>query len=63
MADDDSLRALEGLHRDFVALADPDLSNLERLLQNLENHLDDFKALIDKKSKNDTSRQALNSGT
>lgn len=62
MADDDSLAALEGLHRDLCALIDSRLPALDRLLQNLEDHLDSFKALLDKKPKNDESRKALNSG-
>jgi len=62
MADDDSLAVLEGLHRDLCALIDNRLPALDRLRQSLETHLDDFKALIDKKPKNDASRKALNSG-
>jgi nuclear pore complex protein Nup205 len=62
MADDDSLAALQGLHRDICALIDNRLPALDRLLQNLENHLEEFKTLVDKKGKNDASRQALASG-
>jgi nuclear pore complex protein Nup205 len=35
---------------------------LERLLLNLEAHLEELKALLDKKPKNEKSRQALASG-
>ena len=62
MADDDSLAALQGLHRDICALIENRLPALDRLLQSLENHLEEFKTLVDKKGKNDTSRQALASG-
>ncbi|KAF2678580.1 hypothetical protein K458DRAFT_435778 [Lentithecium fluviatile CBS 122367] len=62
MADDDSLAALQALHRDFCALSDNRLPALDRLLQNLENHLEGFKTLVDKKPKNDASRKALDSG-
>lgn len=62
MAEDDSLSALEGLHRDLCALIDQRLPALDRLLQNLEAHLDDFKALVDKKPKSNESRNALSAG-
>ncbi|CAI6341212.1 unnamed protein product [Periconia digitata] len=62
MADDDSLQALEALHRDLCALIDNRLPVLERLLVNLESQLEDFKALIDKKPKSDASRKTLNQG-
>jgi nuclear pore complex protein Nup205 len=63
MAEEDSLAALQGLHRDLCAHIDLQLPVLERLIQNLEAHLEDFKALLDKKPKNDASRQALSAGT
>jgi hypothetical protein len=63
MADDDSLQALEALHRDLCALIDNRMTTLDRLRQNLEDHLDDFKALVDKRGKNDQSRKSLGSGT
>jgi nuclear pore complex protein Nup205 len=62
MAEDDSLAALEGLHRDLCAHIDLQLPVLERLLYNLEAHLEDLKTLLDKKPKNDASRRALSSG-
>ena len=62
MADDDSLQALEALHRDLCALIDNRLNTLDRLRQNLEDHLDDFKSLVNKKGKNDQSRKTLSSG-
>jgi len=62
MVEDDSLAALQGLHRDLCAHIDLQLPVLERLLQNLEAHLDELKTLLDKKPKNDSSRQALTSG-
>ncbi|KAF1921405.1 nucleoporin Nup186/Nup192/Nup205 [Ampelomyces quisqualis] len=63
MADHDSLAALQGLHRDLCAHVDLQLPVLERLLQTLEAHLDDLKALLDKKPRCDASRQVLSSGT
>ncbi|KAF1847136.1 uncharacterized protein K460DRAFT_280943 [Cucurbitaria berberidis CBS 394.84] len=62
MAEDDSLAALQGLHRDLCAHIDLQLPVLERLLQNLEAHLDELKTLLDKKPKNDASRKTLGSG-
>ncbi|CAE7020686.1 nuclear pore complex subunit [Pyrenophora teres f. teres] len=62
MVEDDSLAALQGLHRDLCAHIDLQLPVLERLLQNLEVHLDELKTLLDKKPKNDSSRQTLSSG-
>lgn len=63
MAEEDSLAALEGLHRDLVAHIDHHMPVLERLVHNLEAHLEDFKTLLDKKPKSDASRQALGAGT
>ena len=62
MAEEDSLAALQGLHRDLCALIDLKLPVLDRLVGNLEAHLDELKALLDKKPKNDASRRALGSG-
>lgn len=62
MADDESLRALEVLHRDLVALVDNRLTTFDRLRQNLQDHLEVLKALISKKEKNDQSRKVLISG-
>ncbi|KAF2646141.1 hypothetical protein P280DRAFT_464391 [Massarina eburnea CBS 473.64] len=62
MADDDSLRALEGIHRDLCALLDHRLPTLDRLLGNVEAHVQEFQALIDKKPKSDGSRKQLAEG-
>ncbi|PSN65951.1 hypothetical protein BS50DRAFT_401890 [Corynespora cassiicola Philippines] len=62
MAEDDSLDALQGLHRDLCALIDLKLPVLDRLLANLEAHLDDFKKLLDKPPKSDKSRKTLSEG-
>lgn len=62
MAEEDSLAALQALHRDLCAHIDLKLPVVERLMQNLEAHLDDLKTLLDKKGKSDASRQALSSG-
>ncbi|OAL46473.1 hypothetical protein IQ07DRAFT_590618 [Pyrenochaeta sp. DS3sAY3a] len=62
MAEPDSLAALQGLHRDLCAHIDLQLPVLERLLQNLEAHLEELKTLLDKKPKSDASRRTLAAG-
>jgi nuclear pore complex protein Nup205 len=62
MAEDDSLALLQGLHRDLCAHIDLQLPVLERLVASLEAHLEELQTLLDKKPKNDRSRQALSSG-
>ncbi|KAF2651418.1 hypothetical protein K491DRAFT_781868 [Lophiostoma macrostomum CBS 122681] len=62
MAEEDSLVSLQGLHRDLCALIDLKLPVLDRLVNTLENSLDEFRALLDKKGRNDASRQTLSSG-
>ncbi|KAF2825671.1 hypothetical protein CC86DRAFT_467332 [Ophiobolus disseminans] len=62
MAEPDSLAALEGLHRDLVSHIDHHMPVLERLINNLEAHLDDFRTLLDKKPQSEASRQALRAG-
>ena len=46
MAEDDSLAALQGLHRDLCAHIDLQLPVLERLVLNLEAHLEELKTLL-----------------
>jgi nuclear pore complex protein Nup205 len=62
MAEEDSLAALQGLHRDLCAHIDLQLPVLERLILNLEAHLEGLKTLLDKKPKSEASRQALSAG-
>ncbi|KAF1996759.1 hypothetical protein P154DRAFT_472086 [Amniculicola lignicola CBS 123094] len=62
MAEEDSLQGLQALHRDLCALIDLGLPVLDRLVQNLETRLDEFKALLDKKPRNDESRKVLAAG-
>lgn len=62
MADTDSLEALQGLHRDLLALTNSRFSAVDRLWSELEGRVEEFRKLLEKPGKNDTSRQALNSG-
>ncbi len=50
MADDDSLAALEGLHRDLCAYIDLGLPVLDRLLANLGAHWEELKTLLETRS-------------
>jgi nuclear pore complex protein Nup205 len=59
----ESLAGLQTLHRDLINLTESRLPNIERLLSELEARVEDFRALLDKKSKNDQSRQQLAGGT
>ena len=62
MTANDSLEALQGLHRDLLALSENRLNAIERLLGELETRIDEFRNLLNKKSKSDLSRQKLSKG-
>ncbi|PWY67190.1 cullin-4B [Aspergillus heteromorphus CBS 117.55] len=62
MEDRDSVTGLRGLYQDLSSLSDPSFVNIERLRIELETHIEDFKKLLDKPAKNNTSRQAVLSG-
>lgn len=61
MEQDDSLERLQQTHRDLVALSESRLPNLDRLVAELEASIDDFRRLLDKDKKQDSSRQVLKS--
>lgn len=58
-----SLESLQALHADLLALSESRLLNVERLGIQLEAHIQDFKALLDKKSRSEQSRKSLETGT
>jgi len=58
-----SLESLEALHADLLALSESRLLNVERLGIQLEIHIQDFRALLDKKARNEQSRKSLETGT
>jgi hypothetical protein len=58
----DRLEMLQGLHEDLLAVGQTRFANIERLCSELEQHLEDFKRLLEKKPRNDGSRQTLGSG-
>ncbi|PYH93691.1 Cullin-domain-containing protein [Aspergillus ellipticus CBS 707.79] len=62
MEDRDSATGLRGLYQDLSALSSSSFVNIERLRVELETHIEDFKKLLDKPAKNNTSRQAVLSG-
>ena len=62
MEDRDTATGLRGLYQDLSALSASSFVNIERLRIELEAHIDDFKKLLDKPAKNNTSRQAVLSG-
>lgn len=62
MTDLDNLTSLRGLHQDLLALENSQLLNVERLWVDLESRINDFKNLLDKTPKKETSRNAILSG-
>lgn len=63
MEDPGGLAGLQGLHRDLLALQASQLRNIDRLWADLEARVSEFRQLLDKPAKNETSRKALSSGT
>jgi nuclear pore complex protein Nup205 len=63
MAEEDGLLALQGLHSDLLAFSENRLQDIERLVNELDNRIEEFRALLDKKSKADASRRKLGEGT
>lgn len=62
MGDPGGLVGLRGLHQDLLALEASRLRNVERLWADLEARVNEFRQLLDKPAKNETSRKALSSG-
>lgn len=58
-----SLESLQALHADLLALSESRLLNVERLGIQLEAHIQDFRALLDKKARSEQSRKSLETGT
>ena len=61
MADLNNLDSLEGLHRDLLSFSESQISNVERLESELQRRIGDFKKLLDKPGKSESSRQELKS--
>jgi len=58
----DSLSRLQGLHADLVAFTETRLANIDRLWQELEDSIQDFKKLLDKTTPTSADRDAYNNG-
>ncbi|KAL8949940.1 MAG: hypothetical protein Q9222_003989 [Ikaeria aurantiellina] len=57
------LNSLRALHQDLVALEDGQLRNIDRLCDQLKQHVEALKKLLDRPPKSDASRKKLDSGT
>ncbi|RKF65646.1 Nucleoporin NUP192 [Golovinomyces cichoracearum] len=62
MTDLSCLEGLQALHADLMALSEHRLSSIERLGAQLDRYMDDFRNLLDKKARNDSSRKRLVTG-
>jgi nuclear pore complex protein Nup205 len=62
MTDQNSLQSLQALYADLLALSEARLTSLERLGNQLDAHVKDFRSLLDKKVRNEQSRQTLATG-
>lgn len=58
----DNLAGLRVLYQDLSAVSDASIPKIERLCRELEVHIQDFRKLLDKPVKNNTSRQTVLSG-
>jgi nuclear pore complex protein Nup205 len=58
----ESLERLQGLHADLVAFSETRLINIDRLSQELEDSIQDFKNLLDKAATAASDRDAYNNG-
>lgn len=62
MEDRDSLAGLRGLYQDLSGVSDPSFVHIERLRSELEIHIQDFRKLLDKPAKSNSSRQIVLAG-
>lgn len=62
MAEEDGLLALQGLHSDLIAFSENRLQDIERLVNELDSRIEEFRELLDKKGKADASRKKLQEG-
>ena len=58
----DSLERLQGLHADLIAFTETRLANIDRLWQELEDSIQDFRKLLDKPAPATSDRDAWNNG-
>ena len=63
MTEPDSLEGLRGLQQDLSALDESRLRNIDRLWASLEARIEEFRTLLDKPGKNESSRRKVLSGS
>jgi len=62
MTEQDGLEGLRGLQQDLIALDESRLRTIDRLWTELEARIDEFRQLLDKPQRNESSRNQLLSG-
>lgn len=58
----ESLQRLQGLHADLRAFTETRLANIDRLWQELEDSVQEFRQLLDKSIPSAAEREAYNAG-
>lgn len=59
----ESLERLQGLHADLVAFSEQRLVTIDRLWQELESSIQEFRKLLDKPTPSPTDREIYKDGT
>ena len=62
MAESEAIEGLRDLQQDLIALEESRLRNVERLWVDLEARVEEFRNLLDKPPKNESSRKKVLSG-
>lgn len=62
MTEQEAADGLRGLQQDLIALDELRLRNVQRLWSDLEAHIEEFRTLLDKPTKNESSRNKILSG-
>ena len=62
MTEQEAADGLRGLQQDLIALDESRLRNVERLWSDLEARIEEFRNLLDKPPKNESSRKKILSG-
>ena len=62
MTEQEAADGLRGLQQDLIALDESRLRNVQRLWSDLEAHIEEFRTLLDKPTKNESSRNKILSG-
>ena len=62
MTEEEQSQDFQGIHQDLIAISKAQLRNVDRLWSELDAHVDEFKLLLDKPAKNESSRKTLLTG-